>query len=97
MKTQFTPEALAELRDVLDYIGDQSPQGARKVNARIQKILANLAEHPLTGNLTSIAGMRRIAVKPYPYLIFYLPGDEEIITIGVRHAARDPSSMPDHT
>ncbi|MCC2609986.1 type II toxin-antitoxin system RelE/ParE family toxin [Neorhizobium petrolearium] len=49
MKIRFTPEALDELQKVLDYIGDRSPQGARNVNARIQRVLANLSSHPLTG------------------------------------------------
>ena len=39
--------------------------------------------------------MRRIAVTPYPYLIFYEPTDDEVIVVGVRHGARDPSSMPE--
>jgi toxin ParE1/3/4 len=31
---------------------------------------------------------------PYPYLIFYEATESEIIIHAVRHAARDPSSMP---
>jgi addiction module RelE/StbE family toxin len=97
MTIRFTTEALAELGEVLDYIATQSPQGARNVNTQIQTILANLVEHPLTGISTSIPKMRRIAVTPYPYLIFYLAGHEEVIIVGIRHALRDPSSMPDRS
>lgn len=31
---------------------------------------------------------------PYRYVIFYEPRETEIIIHAVRHAARDPSSMP---
>lgn len=95
MKVRFTPEALVEFRDVLEYIEGQSPQGAINVSARIQRVLANLTEHPFGGTMTSLADMRRIVVKPYPYLIFYLVEDQEIVVVGIRHAARDPQTMPD--
>jgi toxin ParE1/3/4 len=35
-----------------------------------------------------------MTVLPYPYLIFYEATDGEIIIHAVRHAVRDPSSMP---
>jgi hypothetical protein len=38
--------------------------------------------------------IRRLTTLPYPYLIFYEITDAEIIIHAVRHAARDPSSMP---
>ncbi|MEQ1408024.1 hypothetical protein ABK249_24155 [Neorhizobium sp. Rsf11] len=38
----------------------------------------------------SLEGMRRVAVPPY-----YLSQDEEIVVVGIRHAVRNPSSMPD--
>jgi len=95
VKIRFTPEALTEFRDVLEYIGDRSPQGAININARIQRILGNLVDHPFAGTMTSLADMRRIAVAPYPYLIFYPLQGDEVAIVGLRHAARDPASMPD--
>jgi toxin ParE1/3/4 len=95
VKVRFTPEALTEFRDVLEYIEGHSRQGAINVNARIQRVLSNLAGHPFAGTLTSLAGMRRMAVTPYPYLIFYMIEDQEIIVVGIRHSARDPATMPD--
>jgi toxin ParE1/3/4 len=38
--------------------------------------------------------IRRLPITPYPYLIFYEPKSDEIIIHAVRHASRDPSSMP---
>ena len=55
-----------------------------------------MLHHPRSGQPTSLGGMRRMVVTPYPYLIFYEPGDGEII-VGIRHGARDPSSMPNRT
>jgi toxin ParE1/3/4 len=35
-----------------------------------------------------------MTVTPCPYLVFYEVTQAEIIVHAVRHAARDPSSMP---
>jgi plasmid stabilization system protein ParE len=47
------------------------------------------------GRLTGKGWARRLTVYPFPYLIFYQVRDDEIIIHGVRHTARNPSSMPE--
>jgi plasmid stabilization system protein ParE len=54
-----------------------------------------ITEYPHSGQGTSHPKLRRIVVRPYPYLIFYRVTDTDLIIIGVRHAARDPATMPD--
>ena len=90
LNLRYTPKALAELVDILAYIAERSPQGARNVQARIQAITALLMQHPHAGQLTSESGLRRIVTPPYPYLVFYEVTTEEVVIIGVRHAAREP-------
>ena len=51
-----------------------------------------IALHPNAGLLTSRRRLRRIVVHPYPYLIFYIVLDDEVVIHG--RAARRPSSMP---
>jgi toxin ParE1/3/4 len=94
MKLRYTLPALADLASVLDYITQYSPQGARRVQYRIQTIIDVLSQHPLIGTRTSDPTIRRMTALPYPYLIFYQATDEEIIIHAVRHAARNPSDMP---
>ena len=94
MRLRYTLPALADLDAILDYIAAQSPQGARRVQERIQAILDLLLIHPHMGVRTDEPTIRRVTTPPYPYLIFYEPVDSEIIVHAIRHAARDPSSMP---
>ena len=94
MKLRYTPRAIADLREVLAYIEKQSPQGARKVHARIQRLINLTLDHPHVGARTSSKRLRRLVARPYPYLIFYEVADDEIVIHGVRHSARRPSSMP---
>ena len=60
----------------------------------IADILALLERHPLMGQATTEPGIRRLVVSPYSYLIFYEVTADEIVVHAVRHASRDPSSMP---
>jgi len=95
VKVRYTLPALDDLKAILDYIDRQSPQGAARVQARIQEIIDLLLLHPLVGTRTDDPATRRMATPPYPYLIFYEATDDELVIHAVRHAARDPSSMPE--
>ena len=95
MKLRYTKEALAELAKVLADIKKHSPQGARNVRGRIRKAVSILTEHPYSGQRTNNPSLRRIVLARYPYLIFYIVTETEVVVIGIRHAARDPATMPD--
>jgi plasmid stabilization system protein ParE len=94
VKVRYTRPALADLSSILDDIAAHSPQGARRVQARIKTIIGLLSMHPHIGIRTDDPGIRRLTTSPYPYLVFYEATDTEIIIHAVRHAARDPSGMP---
>jgi toxin ParE1/3/4 len=94
VKLRYTLPALADLNSILDYIAAHSPQGAKRVQGRIQGIIGLLVSHPDIGIRTDDPTIRRLATPPYPYLVFYEIAETEIIIHAVRHAARDPSSMP---
>ena len=95
MKLRYTLRGAAELDKVLSYIEAQSPQGARRVQTRIQVIINLILQHPHAGRLTSKGRLRRMIASPYPYLIFYQATEDAIVIHGVRHSARRPSSMPE--
>jgi toxin ParE1/3/4 len=92
VKIRYTVPAHADLSSILDYIAAHSPQGATRVQARIQFVIELLANHPVIGVRTADPTIRRLTTLPYPYLVFYEVTETEIIV--VRHAARNPSSMP---
>ena len=94
MKLRYTLPALADLNSILDHIAAHSPQGAKRVQGRIQGIVSLLLAHPNIGIRTDDPAIRRLGTPPYPYLVFYEVTESEIIIHAVRHAARDPSGMP---
>jgi plasmid stabilization system protein ParE len=95
VKLRYTRPALADFNSVLDYIAAHSPQGARRIQARIQALIDLLLLYPGIGTRTGDPTIRRMTALSYQYVIFYEATEIEIIIIhAVRHAARDPSSMP---
>ena len=94
MKLRYTLPALAELNSILDHIAAHSPQGANRIQGRIQQILNLLLVHPEIGIRTDEPAIRRLSTSPYPYLIFYEITPSAIIIHSVRHTARDPSERP---
>jgi toxin ParE1/3/4 len=91
---RYTLPALADLTAVLDYIAAHSPQGAKRVQARIQAIIDLLLIHPHIGTRTDNPTIRRLATPPYPYVVFYEATETEIVIHAVRHQARNLSGMP---
>jgi toxin ParE1/3/4 len=64
VRLRYTRPALADLNAILDYIAAQSPQSARRVQARIQTITDLLLLHPNMGRRTSDPTIRRMTVAP---------------------------------
>ena len=97
MKLRYSLPALAELSSILDYIAARSPDGASRVQARIQAIVDLLPIHPNIGIRTDDPVIRRLMTSPYPYLVFYEVTETEVIIHAVRYAARNPSGTPGST
>jgi plasmid stabilization system protein ParE len=94
VKLRYTPRAITELDELLAYIEQHSPRGARHVKTRIRSVINFLSQHPHAGRLTSKGGLRRVVAYPYAFLIFYSASEDEVVIHGVRHGARRPASMP---
>lgn len=88
MRLRFQKRALRQLDEILHYIQARSPQGAAKVQARITASLELLRLQPHAGTKTRIAGVRRLFLTPYPYLIDYFVGGDEIVIQRFRHTSR---------
>jgi len=94
VRLRYTLPALADLTAILDYTAAHSPQGAKRVQVRIQALIDLLLLHPRIGTRTDNPDIRRLIISPYPYVVFYEATESEIIIHAVRHSARDPSDMP---
>lgn len=94
MIIRYTLPALADLDSILAFIAEASPQGAVRVQKRIQDVISLLPDHPEIGLRTDDPDIRRLTTTPYPFLVFYEIREREIIIHAIRHGARDPGGMP---
>jgi toxin ParE1/3/4 len=94
MKLRYTLPALADLESILEYIAVRSPQGEKRVRARIRAVIDLLLQYPGTGTGTGDPAIRRKTAAPYPYVVFYEVTDDELIIHAVRHGARAPYNSP---
>jgi len=90
VRLRLTQPAASQLGKALAYLDQKNPQGARKVQRRLQAAMDLLLRHPFAGSVTARPGVRRLQVRPYPYAITYRVATDEIVILGIRHAARQP-------
>ena len=60
------------------------------VHDRILALISLLQDRPYAGRATSRTNVRRLPTNPYPYLIDYRVGENEIVILRFRHSARRP-------
>jgi plasmid stabilization system protein ParE len=88
MKVRYTAPALMQIAEILDGIAAENAGAAASVANRFETLVSLVARHPAIGRQTSLADVRVIPAKPYPYLIFYRATGENLIILRVRHMAR---------
>ena len=88
MRVRLSKRADAQIATALVYVASQSPKGAAHIRQKLNELLELLAENPRLGKFTDEAGVHRLVVSPYPYLIDYHVLDNEIVVLRFRHAAR---------
>src|SRR3974390_2764923 len=60
MRLRNTLPALTDLASILDYVAEPSPQGAKRIRARIRPLTDLLLPYPLAGIATDDPTIRRM-------------------------------------
>jgi len=77
--------ARLKLATIISDIAEESPQAARRLNARIQDSVLPTAEHPYIFRPGRVPGTREIIAHPN-YVVVYRVTAENIQVINVMHA-----------
>lgn len=90
MKVRFTPRAAQDLIDIADYLRERKPIAALRVRDAILRSVQTLSLFPEIGRKQSVAGIRKLPTRDFPYLIYYSVNRNagEIAVLTIRHAAR---------
>lgn len=88
MRLVITPTAKASLVAISDYIAVDSPRAAARVVDRILQLADTLAQFPMMGGESPVAGAREIVVPNIPYRIVYEIDRDVLRVLDVIHARR---------
>ena len=93
MSSLFRPQALDDLRTLLERIATESPQAALRLRDRILETCTLLGDNPaIAAELEGLSatGVRRFPVKHYPrYSFFYQINNERVEIIRLGYGGRD--------
>jgi addiction module RelE/StbE family toxin len=91
----WSSQALQELRAIIEYIRQDSPQAADRIRREIRNGTQRLARFQLSGRLLPEfpeSGLRKVLVGSYR--IIYDPTADRVEILTVVHGSRDLPSLP---
>jgi toxin ParE1/3/4 len=92
-RPSFSPKALADLDEILDFIARDKPYAARKFVSRLVATCRQLAKTPFVGSACDhlSPGLRGVSHKSY--VIYFRPTANEVRIERVIHSVRDSSQL----
>lgn len=89
MKVRYAPRALRDIDNILAYIHERSPRGARNVSLAIEHAIQMCAFKPRASAETDEPNVHRRPLGKYRYTIFYraIANNAGIEVIRVVHGA----------
>jgi len=90
MRVEFSRRATRDLSALADYIRPRNASAALKVRTAILASIHSLAVFPYAGRAQSTEGVRKLVVRSYPYLVYFVVDAEADVVriVTIRHAAR---------
>ena len=90
MTVRLTPAAEADVRAIYAWYQDHGEGVAADFKQVLDAALARIGLTPRA--YPQVHGpVRRVVLHRFPYCVFYIPQETEIIVYGVFHGHRDPS------
>jgi toxin ParE1/3/4 len=71
MQIRWSPDAAADLQNIVDYIRLDNPAAAQRVGQAIYKRLGVLGSFPYSGRIGRVDGTRELPLPPLPFLVVY--------------------------
>jgi toxin ParE1/3/4 len=82
--------ALAELDEILGFVAERSPLGAKHVEARFRRAFDLIVRHPEAAQrLEQRPDVRRLPLARFPYVIYYEVAKDQVTVLRILHGARE--------
>jgi toxin ParE1/3/4 len=86
---RFLPEAEADVSEAYGWYNEQGHGLADEFRRSVDACLSVILRHPEAYPKVH-KDLRRALLRRFPYGLFYLLAQEEVVVFGCFHAARDP-------
>lgn len=90
MRVRYTSRALRDLEAIIEYLGNQNPQGARNVGRALNSTIHLIGHFPESGRLAGEEGVRVLPVGRYAYLVYWTVETDEAWIVHIRDGRRRP-------
>jgi len=77
VRIRYTSQARDDLRAILAFVEQHSPQGARNIARAVRKTVELIGQFPHSGRLAGEEQTRVLPVGRYPYLIYWSVEQDE--------------------
>ena len=95
MRVVLRPEAEADVSAAFRYYHEGDPDLATRFVEELDRLLGRLEEFPRSAQqVMGYDSVRRALVRGFPFAVFYLDSDEQIVVLRIMHTARHPESWP---
>lgn len=88
MSVRWTRRALGALDGIATHIARDNPAAARRIVARVEDAVNQLALHPSMGRSGRVAGTRELIVSGTPFIVPYRVREGAVEVLTVLHTAR---------
>jgi len=95
LKTQWSPQARGDLREIYLRILPENPAAARSLQGRIRAAVQMLQTAPQIGRPGRVPGTRELVISDTPYIVPYRMVGRTLQILRVYHGARRwPDALP---
>lgn len=89
MNLYYTPDAIADLDSIHDFVAADSSAAAERVTARILQALAILESFPLIGREGRVLETRELSINGLPFIgVYRIATETDIEVISIVHTSR---------
>jgi toxin ParE1/3/4 len=89
MRVRWTANAAVDLTRIVERIRAESRGAALHVARTIYNGVAELRKFPRRGRLGLAENTRELVFPPWPYIVVYEIGEDQVVVLRVRHASRN--------
>jgi toxin ParE1/3/4 len=90
MRIRWSPDAVADLASIVEYIRLDNPAAAQRVGRTIFDRLSVLGNFPHAGRLGRVEGTREFPLPPLPFIIVYrdIETTDTVEIVNIIHGAQ---------